>query len=373
MAYIGKDEYIFRSEKNTIYSIQVLRGVAAVLVVLYHATRFFSALYQVSPLGGFFLFGFSGVHLFFVLSGFIIFTIHFHDIGKPIRYLPYIIKRFIRIYPNYWVTLSILSFWVMFTGSTITIQDFYQNMSLMKGPNIWVNPVCWTLVFEVLFYIIFSFLIINKIFGGIIIFCWVLGVAATNLFDLQYSFFSFLNIAFHKYTVLFMIGVVVSYVVMRLKQLKPVTGNKISYTACLGGLFVFSFTAVYCFLYKITNWDLWIVTLGFGLASGCFMTCVLSDTLERLFQRQNLLTSLGDASYSIYLLHYIFLREVISYSKSHFSMSEPTTITLAFIAVCAMAVLVGWLFYFSIERPLLKFMQRWLSTGRTLDKTARPV
>lgn len=371
MLFIRRDEYIFRSEQNTLYSIQVLRGVAAMLVVLYHATQYFSALYQITPIGGFFLFGFSGVHLFFVLSGFIIFMIHFPDIGKPQRYLTYIIKRFIRIYPNYWVTLVIMSS-LFLVGGTIKIQEVYQNIGLLKMPKIWVNPVCWTLSCEVWFYIIFSFLILNRILGSILILCWVIGVAVTNLFDLQFSFF-LLNFLFHKYSVLFMMGLVASYVIMRLKQLKPVTRNKLAYVACPSGLLIFSSTAFYCFVCKITDWDLWIVTIGFGLASGCFMTCSLSDTLEGLFRRQTLLTSIGDASYSIYLLHYIFLRKVISYSKSHFSISEPISITLAFIAVCVLAIFVGWLFYLTIERPLLKFMQIRLLTSRTLDKTARSV
>jgi peptidoglycan/LPS O-acetylase OafA/YrhL len=354
MAFIehGKDTLI--PERNTIYSIQVLRGVAAVLVVLFHATQFFTSLYQIAPFWGFFLFGFSGVDIFFVLSGFIIFMIHFPDIGKPQRYLSYIIKRFIRIYPIYWITLAILSCWLLFTDS-ISIQDVYENISLLYSPKIWVNPVCWTMTFEVLFYIIFSFLILNRILGSVLIFCWMIIVVAPNLFDLKFSFFLFI-LVFHKYTILFMIGLIVSYTVMQLRQFSPMIRNKLGNIACLCGFIAFSVTSFYCVKYSIPSDEL-IILLGYGFASGCFMICALSDTFEAFFRKQNLLKSLGDASYSIYLLHYIFLSVVVSYLKLHTSMSEAFTVTLAFVAVCVLTVIVGWLFYMTVEHPLLKFIR----------------
>lgn len=344
-------------EQNTLHVIQALRGVATILVVLYHATQFFGTYYQISPLGGFFLFGFSGVHLFFVLSGFIISMIHSQDIDKPSRYLSFIKKRFIRIYPIYWFFLAIISLWFLHK-KMITFYDIYQNIFLLKMPPSFINQVCWTLSFEVFFYIIFSFLILNRILGSILMICWVVAVALTHLFEIQ--IFCFLHYAFHKYTILFMIGMVVSYIVMRLKPLEQVTKNRLVCVAFISGFVIFSLTGLYCNAYKIINWDLWIITLGFGLASGMLMICSLSYTVEEFFRRQHILTSIGDASFSTYLVHFFFLYLVISYLKSNFSINGQLATTLLFVAVCILTLLVGFLFYWIIERPLLKLMRNWL-------------
>jgi len=344
-----------RSGQNTVYTIQAFRGIAVILVVLYHATQFFTAHYQVAPFGGLFLFGFSGVHIFFVLSGFIIYMVHRDDIGKPGRYFSYIKKRFIRIYPTYWAILAILSSYFLFRG-TIVVHDIYQNLDLIHAPQNLINPICWTLFFEILFYAVFSFLILNRILGSFLMLCWVLGVGATHLFSMQIPFVS--PLLLHKYSVLFMIGMIMSYVVMHLKHLSPRVKNILAPAAGLGGLLVFSLTAIYCLIYEITNWDTWIITLGFGFSSGMFMVCSLSDALEQFFKRQKILTSVGNASYSIYLLHYFLVERVVANLKLHFSTNSLVSVSLAFVAVSTLIVLAGCLFYWKVERPLLGFMRR---------------
>ena len=47
----------------------------------------------------------SGVDIFFVLSGFIIYFIHAKDIGRPQRIYNFAKKRLSRVYPAYWVVL----------------------------------------------------------------------------------------------------------------------------------------------------------------------------------------------------------------------------------------------------------------------------
>ena len=94
---------------RTLYSVQVFRGLAALLVVLFHGTQFISRKFGVAPLGGLFFFGFAGLHLFFVLSGYIIYFIHRPDIGLPRRFFGFARKRIIRIYPAYWAILRCFS------------------------------------------------------------------------------------------------------------------------------------------------------------------------------------------------------------------------------------------------------------------------
>ena len=68
--------------KSKLYSLQVLRGIAAMMVVLFHLsittdTFFHNKSFNVS-------WGWLGVDIFFVLSGFIITYVHFQDIKKKV-------------------------------------------------------------------------------------------------------------------------------------------------------------------------------------------------------------------------------------------------------------------------------------------------
>lgn len=80
-------------------SLQVCRGIAAILVAFVHATAQYERNMPVSFLANWFTFGHSGVDFFFVLSGFIIWFIHSEDIGKPNRFKNFALKRLARIYP----------------------------------------------------------------------------------------------------------------------------------------------------------------------------------------------------------------------------------------------------------------------------------
>jgi exopolysaccharide production protein ExoZ len=63
-------------------SLQYIRGIAALLVVLYHATNMLiESGSGYVYLHGIFQFGYMGVDIFFILSGFIIFYIHYSHIG----------------------------------------------------------------------------------------------------------------------------------------------------------------------------------------------------------------------------------------------------------------------------------------------------
>ena len=57
-----------------LYSVQAYRGIAVLLVALFHGTIRVEKEYGLAPLNDVFSMGFSGVHLFFVLSGFILRT-----------------------------------------------------------------------------------------------------------------------------------------------------------------------------------------------------------------------------------------------------------------------------------------------------------
>src|ERR1019366_3703665 len=166
------------ADSGTLTLLQTGRGVAACLVLLFHATGAVeSPLYWNYPvLGGAFHFGFSGVEFFFVLSGFIIYWAHERDMGRPEQLSKYAWRRFARIYPNYWVVLAlvtpVLLFW---TGTNqkynITLLNVFESFVLVGNPESTILTVAWTLFHEVLFYAAFALLVINRRLGS-----WVIGI-----------------------------------------------------------------------------------------------------------------------------------------------------------------------------------------------------
>jgi peptidoglycan/LPS O-acetylase OafA/YrhL len=162
-------------KESRILDLDSLRGIAAISVVLAHITL------SIPVKENIFRFGVSGVDLFFLISGFVIFM----TIEKTKTAYDFIIARVGRLYPAYWVgllyTYLLYRLWCFFTGLTIrfSITDFFANLTMFQryfqSPNI-VAP-SWTLLIEMQFYIVIIFIflfnglkiIISLIIFGLII------------------------------------------------------------------------------------------------------------------------------------------------------------------------------------------------------------
>lgn len=140
------------SNSSRLQELDALRGVAALMVVLFHFT-----MYRPQAALGFKL-GVTGVDLFFVISGFVIFM----SLMQIRRSVDFIINRVSRLYPTYWacVTFTFLLqlmvglfdengtvsyLWLRYVGN-MTMFQFYLNIENLDGPY-------WTMIIEMLFYI----------------------------------------------------------------------------------------------------------------------------------------------------------------------------------------------------------------------------
>ena len=132
--------------RPTLQSIQVLRAVAAMLVVLFHLKLSAN--------------GYTGVDLFFVISGFIMGTVGTSD--RPAQFL---LKRIIRIVPLYWLVtfamcaLSLIS--GLMRNFEFTLADLLRSLFFVpyhsETGDIWPLVVPgWTLNFEIFFYVLFA-------------------------------------------------------------------------------------------------------------------------------------------------------------------------------------------------------------------------
>src|SRR5215471_17195906 len=137
--------------------IDVLRGLAAMCVVLAHYSSYCAASFHESPFGLVLhnRYGFYAVQLFFIISGFVIsLTLEKCDTWKDFAF-----SRASRLYPAYWTALTLMvaaetlvfrkPFWL---GGYLTNMTMLQEF--MGFPNL--DNVFWSLTVEVAFYAIMA-------------------------------------------------------------------------------------------------------------------------------------------------------------------------------------------------------------------------
>ena len=146
-----------------IVSLQYLRAFAAMLVVAFHACDKLAKMQGADPSVAFPV-GLTGVDIFFVVSGFIIFvTAKQSDIG-PFGFMR---KRVIRVVPLYWVlTLLLAAVAVVkpdvLTTSVFETRHFVASMLFIPWQHPQIDALLpllipgWTLNYEMAFYAMFA-------------------------------------------------------------------------------------------------------------------------------------------------------------------------------------------------------------------------
>src|ERR1039458_4980160 len=175
-----------------IKSLQYGRGIAALLVCLFH---YEGAMNQIQTGSGslessgfefIFRAGHSGVEFFFILSGFIIFHAHRIDLGRPRRLGNFYWKRAIRILPMFWLIVIPFGLAVLAISShdVLTLGRFLLDILLIPREGTLTLPAAWTLQHEVVFYVLFGILILNKRLGIVALLLWQLACLIVLVFDL---------------------------------------------------------------------------------------------------------------------------------------------------------------------------------------------
>ncbi len=141
-------------KSGRLIEIDVLRGLAALAVVLFHYTTRFNELFGSNPPPTIsFPDGHYGVNLFFIISGFVIFM----TLEKTSKPMDFVVSRFSRLFPAYWIAIFLTFFvthWLGLPGKLVDISTAFGNLIMVHGlfhiPH--VDGVYWTLEVELLFY-----------------------------------------------------------------------------------------------------------------------------------------------------------------------------------------------------------------------------
>lgn len=293
--------------KDRIYQIDLFRFLAAVAVVLYHYLfRGYSAdnmsKLNFSEIGGFFKYGYLGVHLFFIISGFVISL----SIKKR-SLIVFWISRISRLYPIYWLAVLITFIVIIFFGLpryNTTFKQFVFNLSMFQNyigiKNI--DGVYWTLFIEMKFYIfvISFYLLLNKLKEiklDYLIYTWlllsILHIYLNNIYIFRIANFFFIL----EWSSFFIAGII----------FYQIYENKINLKYSI--LLFLSFSiSIYYSISEIKELNLHFNTIFSPLVVSCFV--LLSYLLMLLVSCNKLnsinsskLTKLGMLTYPLYLIH----------------------------------------------------------------------
>ena len=337
--------------------VEAGRGLAATLVVCDHANGSFYGSLGAAPLWNAFSFGHAGVDFFFVLSGFIICHVHWKDIGQPEQVGSYLWKRFVRIYPTYWVALAL--FVLLFLISPERGRPLSGDM-LVSGFFLYPHlgePILragWTLRHEVLFYGLFALLILNRRIGSGVLLAWavciVWNIAVITLVRQPYYTGIAAFLFFRIFNIEFLFGIGVAYLVHRGVSWRP-----------LSALAVGSALFIATGMYEVFGPTLPIEwpprQLGYAIGAALALYGAVTAENEGRLPVPDSLFRIGTCSYSIYLIHMLPVL-ILGFLAQRLAPYVRVPSLLLFLVVVSVSLAVGVAFSQAIEQPLLRRLRR---------------
>ena len=332
--------------------IQALRGIAALMVVFFHLAPHWALDPLLKTSETITRWGFSGVDIFFVLSGYVVYQ---SADKKAFSLPPFVVRRALRIYLGYWPVFLLLPF-TPFLGEPLPDAQKIITSALLLNPLLWDNwlPTAWSLTYELYFYVWIAFICSFRWLprgGTIAIFCaiilvwnigWYISDPVRVNAGLQPLRFPLTGMGLE-----FLAGAAWAHSRKRFQKLQTHPWSLIA----LGLVLVisgFSLGTTSHFFDRVE-----ILRAGsYGLAGFGFLLISLAFA-DLHWNAPRSLVAVGDASYSLYLLHPIMLT---AFGVLRFRTIAPDSPwLLPFLACIPVAmVLISLLWFRWIEKPVFE-------------------
>ena len=378
---------------NRFLELDVFRGIAAFCVVVYHYTTWYDVNYKHSPkIHFYFTLGNHGVEFFFLISGFVILL----TMERTKTSWDFIIGRFSRLYPPYWVavilTFTVVSLTQLPIDPPASLGDAVFNLTMLHGffkiPH--VDGVYWTLTVELCFYITMFIIYRAKLLKHIELIAtgWFVIALCYSLASYAYhwKWFSQMRPEVHYASI--------SQVAVDYQLMTAGVGNQPSGLIKIFGdllitILILKFAHLFIagmMLYRekqqgfsayrwlligacvlkqrvAYSWEnSWQTTL---IVAGCVLLFYLALRGYLSFINLNPLIFMGTISYSLYLTHqnigYAIIRMLYQYNINPY-----ISIFIAIIASLGLATLM----VFFVERPALKFIRGCYRKNKLLKSTS---
>ena len=336
-------------------SIQALRGVAILLVVLRHMKVYEGRYSHDQLLPSMAVVGDAGVDLFFAVSGFVMMTTTRSSFGKNGAVLDFIYKRITRIYPLYWIfSLVILPLYLThpeMVNSSRHGLPINLPASFLLWPQAYMPLLGqgWTLVHEMYFYGVFSLALLwgekgsrryFSIWAVLLGLAGLVNYANPGLLDIPVW-----KLVTHPLTFEFIGGVVVAKIFYRGK-------DDFAIPALLSGIALMLVGSLLNPIDGDPSWRRRAVLYGIPALLVLYGTVSIERRYGARFPKS--LLFIGDSSYSVYLTHILVIASIgrIWATFRQDGMLDNIAVLLAMLAA---AVATGALSYQFLERPMQKF------------------
>lgn len=332
-------------------ALDALRGVAVLMVVYDHlfavagerlAGGVFAPVPWVrqwvsGPMGVIQDFGWFGVCLFFLISGFVI-----AHAARRERVQVFVVRRLLRIFPPLAAAVAVVAALDFAAGQTKNAWDYLLGVSLLGYlvvPQVIVLGVAWTLVIEVVFYGLIAVLspLLKSRFPALALLLGMGAVLLTQIFARDFGANVFLFAASAAYLPILFIGS--SLYLFRVSAINGLTAL----------LLVLANYAIFMLGLRTVHTDFLPIQNSY-LVSATYALAVFWLCLE--WRAPAVLKRVGDVSYSLYLLHgslgFFFVQVLWSAGAG---VASPLLATLA-------CLLASFGFYRVIERPSMALGKR---------------
>jgi peptidoglycan/LPS O-acetylase OafA/YrhL len=311
-------------------NVQYMRGLAAILVIVSHC-------FALAPLGPI------GVAIFFVISGFIMTVTSWGAFERPGASANFLKRRFLRIFPVYWIALSIKMLIDSRPKDLGWVAGSYLLLPIIS-PDGLIEPihgVGWSLVWEMIFYYVFAASLAAPRPVGL-----ALNLATLAILALMGALIpEFESGAWHGCQIfpLFMAGILIGAAARRFGS-----RAEASHLALVAAPVAVLLLILTCFgvFFASPYRGLWqIATAGLLIASFVFLPNI--PPRGRIL---NIAHLIGDASYSLYLIHPLTTAALsFVFKKAGLPRESLLYMSVALVA----AIVSGLVFYRLVEKPLL--------------------
>lgn len=342
-------------------NLQVLRAIAAYLVLLAHIEDVEKKYGEARILGTWTNAGDWGVDLFFVLSGFVMVMVSRDTLGSVTDAGKFLWSRATRIYPIWWLCLTaLIAIWfvrpeIVYGGGQQEI-NFFKDFLLIPKTESPLLETGWTLVHEMYFYVIFALLLLMPVGerGRLpLIAVWgVIAISAGLILHPTRSEEPLLTLITHPMTLEFIAG---AFCAVLWKTTRGALGVPALIAGCVYLLIGMS-CYVDGFLFRGQNPPLtldWARVLFFLPSAALLTYGAASIELRQGWKAEGLPVSLGDWSYSLYLTHMLSANGLgLIWGK----VAMPGLVDNVFglIGITVGCTIIASLSYKLFEQPILK-------------------
>jgi exopolysaccharide production protein ExoZ len=342
-------------------TVQALRAVAAGAVVMHHVLFMLvhnaGYAFSVSSVGA------SGVDLFFVISGFIMVYTSYGSFRQPRASVSFLRRRAIRVVPIYWLYTTLVVLLLAFAPGLFSATQFdwqhvissylfllSENTAGQIGT---VMQTGWTLCFEVYFYLVFALLLnlprraFLAVSGAIFAAGVALGTGAEPP--------PWVTVATNPLLFEFYFGAVIAFLFLN----GLILPRLVATAAVILGIATIILT-------RDVDLGAWTRAVCWGLPSAALLFGAVSWERAGL-QVPRLSVTLGDSSYSLYLVH-PFVIPAMGKLWSALHLGEHAPPAILFLMAFSLALAAGHASYLVVEKPVTRWLLRtWKSPARAAD------